>query len=206
MAVHLDEERIWEVVRHERLDLADLLESLTPAQWDASTPCVGWRVRDVAAHLTIAPRLRVPSMAVGLLRARGDFNRFVLDDGRRRGARAPSEIVAELRSLAASRRHPRPTKPIDPMVDMLVHGQDIAAALGRPRAMPVDAAVAGAEHVWRSGFPFKARQRLAGYRLVATNASWTAGDGDLVEAPIERLLTLLTGRGAPQDAWQVGQA
>ena len=202
----MHEERIWQVVEHERLGLADLLEDLTPAQWEAPTMCEGWRVRDVAAHLTIAARLRVPQMVAGMVRARGNFDRFVFDDARRRAARPPAELIAELRALAGSRRHPRPTKPIDPMVDMLVHGQDIALAVGTARAMPTDAAVAGSDHVWTSSFPFRARTRLAGYRLQATNADWAAGEGELVEAPVERLLLVLTGRLSPQEAWQVGQA
>jgi hypothetical protein len=52
--------------------------------------------------------------------------------------------------------------------------------------------------VWESSFPFSARKRLAGHRLLASNAPWSAGEGELVEAPIERLLLLLTGRLRPQ--------
>lgn len=37
----------------ERETFADLLESLTPEQWDAPSLCAGWTVRDVAMH-TIA--------------------------------------------------------------------------------------------------------------------------------------------------------
>lgn len=196
----MDDERIWQVVEQERRSLADLLESLAPEQWDAPTMCDGWRVREVAAHLTIAARLTVPQMVAGMVRARGDFNRFVYEDGRRRGARPSAELVAELRSLAASRRHPRPTKPIDPMVDVLVHGQDIATAVGVERSMPRDAAEAGAQHVWESTFPFAAQRRLAGQRLVATDGDWSVGEGpDVIEAPIDRLLLLLTGRLQPED-------
>ena len=35
----------------ERTELADLLDTLTPEQWDAPSLCTGWRVRDVTAHL-----------------------------------------------------------------------------------------------------------------------------------------------------------
>ena len=35
----------------ERTDLADLLETLTPEQWEAPSLCKGWRVRDVVAHV-----------------------------------------------------------------------------------------------------------------------------------------------------------
>lgn len=193
----MDEDAIWACVEEQRLGMADLLAGLDEAQWEAPSLCDGWRVRDVAAHLTIAPLLTVPELVTGLLRARGSFNRFVLDDARRRAQASPEEIVAALRRVASSRRHPAPTKPIDPLVDVLVHGQDIAVPLGIDRAVPTDAAVAAADHVWGSGFPFRARARLAGHRLVATDATWSAGDGTPVEAPIQRLLLLLTGRLTP---------
>ncbi|WP_415154580.1 maleylpyruvate isomerase family mycothiol-dependent enzyme [Propionicimonas sp.] len=35
----------------ERSDLADLLATLTPEQWEAASLCEGWRVRDVVAHV-----------------------------------------------------------------------------------------------------------------------------------------------------------
>ena len=39
------------LARAERADLADLLATLTPEQWDAPTLCTEWRVRDVVAHV-----------------------------------------------------------------------------------------------------------------------------------------------------------
>ena len=65
--------------------------------------------------------------------------------------------------------------------------------------MPADAAVAAAQRVWDTGFPFRARRRLAGFRLIATNADWTAGSGAPVEGPIAALLLLVTGRDAALD-------
>ena len=40
-----------EMATAERTDLADLLETLTPEQWEAPSLCQGWRVRDVVAHV-----------------------------------------------------------------------------------------------------------------------------------------------------------
>jgi hypothetical protein len=62
--------------------------------------------------------------------------------------------------------------------------------------MPVDAAVAAADRVWRMSFPFRARRRLAGYELVATDAPWRVGAGRRLEGPIGALLLLMTGRSA----------
>lgn len=80
--------------------------------------------------------------------------------------------------------------------DILVHGQDIAIPLGRPRPMPTPAAVAAASRVWTMGWPFWARRRLSGLRLSATDADWTAGAGPEVRGPIAALLLALTGRAA----------
>jgi uncharacterized protein (TIGR03083 family) len=78
--------------------------------------------------------------------------------------------------------------------DVLVHGQDIAIPLARPRDMPREAARAGAATVWAMGWPFWARRRLRGFRLTATDVEWQVGDGADIRGPIDALLLLLTGR------------
>ncbi len=60
--------------------------------------------------------------------------------------------------------------------------------------MPVDAAAAGFERVWRMGWPFHARKRLRGLRLVATDAPLDVGEGAVVEGRASDLLLLATGR------------
>ena len=52
----MDEERSWELIAAERRALADLLDGLTPEQWEAPSLCAGWRVRDVAAHVALTPQ------------------------------------------------------------------------------------------------------------------------------------------------------
>lgn len=39
------------LAREERAELADLLATLGPDQWEAPSLCAGWRVRDVVAHM-----------------------------------------------------------------------------------------------------------------------------------------------------------
>ena len=43
---------------------------------------------------------------------------------------------------------------------------------------------------------FHARKKLSGYRLIADDASWSAGQGQEIRGPIGALLLLLTGRPA----------
>ncbi|MCD9145965.1 hypothetical protein LUZ16_28600, partial [Streptomyces albireticuli] len=115
-------------------------------------------------------------------------------------ARRPAAaLAAELRGMAGSRRHAVGTTPVEPLLDVLVHGQDIALPLGRPREMPPPAAATAATRVWTMGFPFHARKRLHGLRFAATDAVWAAGEGRDVEGPIAAILLALTGRPAGLD-------
>lgn len=98
--------------------------------------------------------------------------------------------------MAGSRRKAPGVSHLEPLIDVLVHGQDIAIPLGRSRPMPVVAAAAAADRVWPSLFPWRAERKLNGFRLAATDCSWSAGDGLLVEGPIGAILLLLTGRQA----------
>ena len=81
-------------------------------------------------------------------------------------------------------------------IDYLVHTQDMAIPLGRQVKMPTDVATVAAERVWTNPRMFHARKKLAGYRLIATDTDWTAGEGQEVTGPISALLLLLTGRPA----------
>ncbi|WP_238431526.1 maleylpyruvate isomerase family mycothiol-dependent enzyme [Streptomyces cavernae] len=191
----MEKAAMWRVIDEERADLADLLMSLPPEQWACPSLCEGWTVRDVAAHLGFAPRARLAPVLLDVIRARGNFDRFVDNVTRREGTRPPADLLADLRAASGSRRLAPGQNLADAMMDVLVHGQDIAVPLGIDRVMPPEAARHSTEHVWRMGFPFHARKRLRGLRLVATDTDWSAGEGDaVVEGPIAALLLLVSGR------------
>ena len=197
----MDRERSWRVVEQERLFLADLLESLADEEWDRPSLCDNWRIRDVAAHVALAPQHPgIGCMIVGAVRARGNFNRLNCDLAVRHASRPGADLAAELREHAASRRLPVVTSLENILFDTLVHVQDIAVPLGRQHAIPSDAAVAGADQVWHMGWPFHAALRFANTRLVATDVTWSVGDGPTqIRGPIDALLMLLTGRDAVLD-------
>jgi uncharacterized protein (TIGR03083 family) len=194
----MDRDQCWRVITDQRLSLADLLEDLTDSEWDGPSLCVDWRVRDVAAHVAIAPQVpSVWSMTKDGIRAGGRFHKLNHDVAvRHADSRSADSLVAELREHAWSRRLPVVTNYRNILFDVLVHGQDIAIPLGLPRDMPPDAASAGAERVWAMGWPFWATRRLRGMRLQATDVDWSAGTGREVSGPIAALLLLLTGRPA----------
>ncbi len=191
----MDAETSWRVIEQERLSLAVLLEGLPDEQWNAPSLCEGWRVKDVAAHVALAPQPpSLLTMVVEGVRAGGRFHKLNHDLSVRHADRAGADLVTELRDHAASRRLPKVTNVRNILFDILVHGQDIAIPLGIPREMPVDAARAGVERVWTMGWPFGVKSPLKRFRFIATDVEWAAGKGPEVTGPVAALLLLLTGR------------
>jgi uncharacterized protein (TIGR03083 family) len=192
----LDQDAVWAAVDRERLELADLLDGLTDAERDTPSLCAGWRVRDVAAHLALS-HAGTARAFVDLLRARGSMQRMIRDSAVRYAVVPPAQVADEIRAMAGSRRTAPGVTHLEPLIDVLVHGQDICVPLGRPRTMPVDAAAAAATRVWTMRWPMStAFPRVAGLRLVATDADWAVGEGAFVEGPMQALLMVLTGRSA----------
>jgi uncharacterized protein (TIGR03083 family) len=196
-----DLDAVWAAIDHERLGLADLLDDLAPAQWEQPSLCAGWRVRDVAAHLALA-QTGTGRAAVDLLRAGGRLQRMIHDTAVRHAGSPTPQLIAQIRSMVGSRRTAPGVTPLEPLLDVLVHGQDIAVPLGRSRTMPVAAAATAAMRVWDMPWPmastFSPRRRLAGLRLVANDIDWAVGEGDPVVGPIQALLMVLTGRTAAE--------
>jgi uncharacterized protein (TIGR03083 family) len=193
----MDREQSWQVITEQRLGLAAMLEELSETEWEQPSLCVGWRVRDVAAHVAMAPQVPgLGSMLADGIRARGNFHRLNHDVAVRHAARPTGDIILQLRTYAESQRLPVVTNYRNIHFDVLVHTQDIAIPLGRDYPMPSEAARAGAERVWTMGWPFWARRRLRGVRLHATDTDWSAGVGVELRGPIRMLLLLLTGRSA----------
>jgi uncharacterized protein (TIGR03083 family) len=195
----LDEDAVWAATDRERSSLADLLDDLRAEEWDTPSLCAGWRVREVAAHLALSHTGPGAALAA-MVRARGSFDRMVRDTALRHAAAPPAQLTGEIRAMVGSRRRAPGITHLEPLLDVLVHGQDIAIPLGRTRPVPPDAAAAAATRVWKMPWPlstaFSPRRRLRGLELVATDADWRAGAGARVDGPIGALLLLLTARTA----------
>ena len=189
----MDRGSVWQSVDDQRRSLADLFDDLSPDEWPVASLCEGWRVRDVAAHLTLA-HTGTGTALRDLVRARGSVNRMIHDTAVRRAALPVAEFGDLLREMAGSRRTAPGVTHLEPLIDVLVHGQDIAVPLGRERPVPAAPAAAAATRVWTMGWPFHARRRLHGVCLRATDSDWTAGTGPEVTGTTGALLLLATGR------------
>lgn len=188
----MDSDTIWRHVDEQRASLADMIDGVDPDLWQTPSLCEGWTVRDVAAHLTHS-HMSKPRMVREAIRSGFRFDamvhRVAVQD-----RRTPREIADALRGMRGSRRRPPGTVECDPLMDVLVHGQDIAVPLGIERRMPVDAAVVSARRLWAMRFPLNPQRRLRGTELVATDADFRVGAGRRVEAPIRDILMTLAGR------------
>jgi len=191
----------WSLIETERRTLADLLASLTPEQWAARSLCTEWRVRDVAAHLAMTPA-RAPSV-VTMLRAlvanRGDLWAAGRDVAVAYAAMPTTEIAAALRRDAAARTKPVFVVPDNILLDLVVHGQDIAVPLQIPRPVPPAAGRVTLGRIWSMGWPFHARRRFDGVTVRADDCEWSAGSGPGVHGTAAQLLLLMAGRSTPVD-------
>lgn len=184
----------------ERRELADVLDGLTDEQWDAPTLCSGWRVREVAAHMSMGFRYSFGRTALELARAGGNLHRMT-DRIARRDAAAltPHELATALRDNA---HHPwRP--PVGGLAAALghdvIHGLDITVALGLGRQVPKDRLRIVLETVKPSTLRFF-RANLGDVELRATDLEWSYGTGTQVARPAQELLLLAYGRRLPATA------
>ncbi|GGN31063.1 uncharacterized protein (TIGR03083 family) [Actinoplanes campanulatus] len=186
----------WPEIHRQRIAVADLLDSLARDDWDRPSLCAGWTIHDVAAHLTLQ-QMGLRDLPALLRSWRGGIHPTIQEMARRRAsARTPRELAAEIRDTAARRRRNIGVTPLETLIDLLVHGQDIALPLGRVHPMPPEAAAVATRRILTMRFPppDPAARTADGLRLTATDVEWTHGDGPEARGPIAALLLVVTGR------------
>ncbi|MGO4458663.1 maleylpyruvate isomerase family mycothiol-dependent enzyme [Streptomyces sp. M-16] len=181
----------------ERRELAAVLDGLSAEAWDAPSLCGGWRVREVAAHMTMGFRYSLPKMARELINARGSLHRMT-DRCARKDADAHStrELAAFLGDNAD---HPwKP--PVGGLAAALghdvIHGLDITVALGLDRRVPEDRVRILLESVDARTLKFFGAD-LGGIELRATDLDWSFGTGTPLTGAAQDLLLLAYGRRLP---------
>ena len=190
----MDVDEVWRHTHEQRRRLAELARSLSEDDWAVPSLCHGWTVRDVVAHVMRSATVTPVEVAVALVRSCGRYNVVVAEDARRAARRPVGELLAEFERHEGSRRHPLGTSVVDPLLDVLVHSQDIAVPLGRDHPMPIEPAVVAARRARRLGLLFPGLRVRRGVRVRATDADFGVGQGPLVEGPMQAVLLLLTGR------------
>jgi uncharacterized protein (TIGR03083 family) len=192
---------LWALTHRQRAAVADMLDGLSPDQWEQLTLCSGWRVRDLAAHMIATAHTTPRSFLLGLTKAGFHFSVYAERQVAKRRDQTPGKLVDGLRKTTTMTAHP-PGPAQTPLSEILVHGADIARPLGVPYAPPEEALVAVAEFYKGAQPLIGAKRRVAGLRLVGTDTDWRTGDGPEVRGPTLSLLLAMAGRHAGLDGLQ----
>jgi uncharacterized protein (TIGR03083 family) len=181
------------MVHAERHALADFLDTLAPAQWTSATWCEKWNVQDLVGHLTAAGNITAPHFFSGLVRTGFSFNRFVEGDLREYAAGTPADVRGRFDKILDSDRKP-PGPAYVALGEVMVHGEDIRRPLGARGDHPADHLTTLAELYKKTGAPLRAKKRLDGLRLQATDVDWSTGTGPEVTGPCMSLIMAMVGR------------
>ena len=189
---------VMPMISDERRRLADLIDSLSPAQLDTPSLCHAWTVKQVAAHVIgpFATRRRwflpvIVRSGFNLHRATARLAELISD-------RPAAEITAVLRENAETPYRAPIVGFLGQLTDLQVHGQDIRRPLGLPHALAPDRLRLSLDFLAgrrARGF-FVPRGLMAGLRFEATDLGWSCGAGAVVRGPAEAVMLAMTGRPA----------
>lgn len=188
----MESDEIWRHIDRERGYLADLLESLPAEDWQRQSLCESWTVRDVGAHVSMAES-RVRDILWPAIRSGFSYNGMVRYAALHNPA-THEQIVATIRGFAGSRRLAPFISELEPLLDVMVHVQDVCIPLGVDREIPPEVGAVVATRMLSLRGPMRLWRAPAGVRLEATDVDWSHGHGRVLEAPMHTLLLGLTGR------------
>ena len=187
------------MVHAERASLGEFLETLTPEQWTAPTWGDTWNVQEVVAHLTAAGNITAPHFFAGFVKTGFNFDKFVDGDLRNFSSGAPADVKARYDAIITSNRKP-PGPAYVALGEVMVHGEDIRRSLGARGDHPAEHLVTLAELYKKTGGPLRAKKRVDGLKLQATDVDWATGEGPEVNGPCMSLILGMVGRvGALDD-------
>ena len=190
---------IWEMIRYERAGLADLLDTISEKDWATPSLCTGWTVRDVVAHVINPTFTSGTQFVAGVVTSGFSLDRFVEKGiARQADGRTNPELLERFKSRIDSRDTPLGRTEIW-LGETVIHGEDITRALGIPWAHKVENLIPIADFYKGTNMVLGAKKRIAGVRLVATDADWTHGEGREASGPMAALVMAMSGRKAALD-------
>ncbi|WP_189079132.1 maleylpyruvate isomerase family mycothiol-dependent enzyme [Mangrovihabitans endophyticus] len=182
-------------IADERHRVADLLDSLTPAQLDMMSLCSRWTVKQVAGHLVAAVDTPPRALPPLVLRSGLNLHRANIRLAVRAAERPAGEMAATLRERANHPVKPPVVGLRGQLTDLQVHGQDIRRPLGLPHGLRLDRLHASLDFLTGGrAIGFTPRRRVADLRFESTDLDWSWGTGAVVAGPAEALMMAMTGR------------
>jgi len=186
------------MIHAERRSLGEFLDTISPEQWTTPTWCHKWNVQDLVGHLTAAGNITAPHFFGGFIRTGFNFDKFVEGDMQKYAQGSPADVRARYDAIIESDRTP-PGPAYVALGEVMVHGEDIRRPLGARGDHPAEHLTTLAEVYKKTGAPLRAKKRLVGLKLEATDVEWSTGDGPEVRGPCMSLILAMVGRTGALD-------
>ena len=188
----------WQLIAKERSTLADGLTGLSEQEWNAPSLCAGWTNRDTLAHIVSTAEMTAGKFLAGMVATGFHFDRMTAKNIAHIGTDDPGILLGRLRAAAGSHNHP-PGPVAAMLMEIVVHGEDIAYAQGRKLDHSADGLRAAAEFAKNAQPLVHVRSRISGLTMKATDFDWQTGSGPEVRGPLVALLLAMSGRGSALD-------
>lgn len=193
-------------VDHDALRLDELgalcatLDGMSEAQWNADSLCDGWRVRDVVGHMLTGYTTPMPKMLAKVAGYRFNIDKASAIESRVLGsAHSPSELLEMLTTVQRDNSKKGISRVIptsEGLVDHVIHHLDITRPLGLPTTTNETNRRAAMARVVTLGGMVRAKGRVKGLKVTATDLDWSWGAGPEIRGTADDLLLALSGRPA----------
>jgi uncharacterized protein (TIGR03083 family) len=191
---------IQPLVAETYLALADSLDRHPAGDWATLSLCVGWRVREVVAHMTMPARYDEAAFMAELQEDNFDFEKL----SKRvavRDANLPTEnLVAGLRSGVLHHWCPPGGGDHGALNHAVIHSLDITVPLGEPRCATDEAMRIVLDDLTHGGVHAHFGTDTEGRAFSATDIDWSYGTGNKVSGTAADLALSLCGRNVPPTA------
>jgi len=192
-----DDAYLQPAVAAEFASLAGLLADASSAQWDTSSLCAGWRVREVIAHLTMAARYPEQEFMAELQRCGFDFTKLSNEIASRDAKLPTGELVACLRAEVMQHWTPPGGGYHGALNHVVIHGLDVTVPLGVPRRSPDETIRIVLDDLTRDGGHDHFGMAIDGRYLAASDLDWSYGSGAPLRGGAGDLAVALCGRTVP---------
>jgi uncharacterized protein (TIGR03083 family) len=183
-------------ITRQRYAVAELLEGLESEQWASPSLCDGWRVQEMAAHLTMPFRVGKAKFLMSVVGAGGNLARVMDTFARAHSGEPPAQLIGYLRDNAESHFVPPFVTAAAPLTEIVVHGFDISVPTGRHIEVPEETTRLVLDYLVSTtpATVYTKRGATNGLRLLSTDSSWSAGEGPEVRGTNFGLIMVLARR------------
>jgi uncharacterized protein (TIGR03083 family) len=184
------------LIAPQRRAVADVLETLTGEEWSSPSLCEGWRIQEMAAHLTMPFRVGNPRFFLDVIGSGGNIAKVMDRFAKRHSNEAPEQLIACLRDNAESHFVPPTLPPVASLTEIVVHGFDVSIPTSRHVEVPEEVSSLVLNYLVspKAGTVYTKRGLSNDVRLASTDSSWSWGTGPEVRGTNFGLLMLLARR------------